>query len=528
MVAWGIIAPFILCSVSHAVEPEATSAASSPNTEFSEAVIGGSGGRSIDGAGGGSLADFDSLMTLIQNTVEPDTWEALGGVGTMAPYPAGVMVDPDGLLRELTSSKRTTAKPSPADRMAAWLEQPIDSGNSAWTDPAKVRCVSMRRMAQALAWAATHSEQMSNDQQLALDRMAGLSRVSLVLVTPDDFILAGPVAGFDAREQWMVDRKSGLPMLRLSSVAVGLSACRTKQGFGCTIDPDFERLKATTQLGMKISSGQIPIGDAKGHVAQTLGRQNITVFGTSSQHEVAWCMVEADRHMKRLALGEEPMPEGVRNYVQLIASTSKNGPPSELLLRLWFNSQPLDWRCHVEGQTKVIQIAGKPMKLSGENELALANGERGHRVLGNPTTEAFVDHFNQNLASIRRQYPVYGALESVYQATAISRIWTQLAVSSDHDLIQRAILHFASLRAEALATPREVDSIVTLHSYREGRQRHHVMLASGGVSISGSKLISDGMRDQMQRAAYPPLATYARIAETRPPERWWWNASMAQ
>ncbi len=39
------------------------------------------------GAGGGSFADFQSLIDLIQTTVVPDTWEALGGPSTMAPYP---------------------------------------------------------------------------------------------------------------------------------------------------------------------------------------------------------------------------------------------------------------------------------------------------------------------------------------------------------------------------------------------------------------------------------------------------------
>jgi general secretion pathway protein D len=39
------------------------------------------------GAGGGSFADFQSLMDLIQTTVVPETWEALGGPSTMAPYP---------------------------------------------------------------------------------------------------------------------------------------------------------------------------------------------------------------------------------------------------------------------------------------------------------------------------------------------------------------------------------------------------------------------------------------------------------
>jgi general secretion pathway protein D len=39
------------------------------------------------GAGGAAFADFDSLMQLIQTTIEPDSWEELGGSGTMMEYP---------------------------------------------------------------------------------------------------------------------------------------------------------------------------------------------------------------------------------------------------------------------------------------------------------------------------------------------------------------------------------------------------------------------------------------------------------
>jgi general secretion pathway protein D len=47
----------------------------------------GVGGPTASGGrGGAALADFDSLMTLIQTTVVPDTWEALGGPSTMSPY----------------------------------------------------------------------------------------------------------------------------------------------------------------------------------------------------------------------------------------------------------------------------------------------------------------------------------------------------------------------------------------------------------------------------------------------------------
>lgn len=52
----------------------------------------GSGAAGVMGqqAGGGAIADFDSLMELIQTTIDPDTWEALGGPSTMAPYRANL------------------------------------------------------------------------------------------------------------------------------------------------------------------------------------------------------------------------------------------------------------------------------------------------------------------------------------------------------------------------------------------------------------------------------------------------------
>ena len=47
----------------------------------------GKPGGPMGARGGGSFADFGSLIQLIETTVVPDTWEALGGPSTMAPYP---------------------------------------------------------------------------------------------------------------------------------------------------------------------------------------------------------------------------------------------------------------------------------------------------------------------------------------------------------------------------------------------------------------------------------------------------------
>jgi general secretion pathway protein D len=58
------------------------------NTGGSFGSAGGLGSPSnLGGLGGQSMADFSQLMQLIQTTIEPESWEALGGVGTMAPYP---------------------------------------------------------------------------------------------------------------------------------------------------------------------------------------------------------------------------------------------------------------------------------------------------------------------------------------------------------------------------------------------------------------------------------------------------------
>ena len=53
----------------------------------------------IRAAGGAAFADFESLKQLIRTTVNPDTWEDLGGPSSMFEYPQGVFVDPAGTVR---------------------------------------------------------------------------------------------------------------------------------------------------------------------------------------------------------------------------------------------------------------------------------------------------------------------------------------------------------------------------------------------------------------------------------------------
>ncbi|MEM6978600.1 MAG: DUF1598 domain-containing protein [Planctomycetota bacterium] len=476
-----------------------------------------------NGAGGGALADFDSLMNLIQTTVEPTVWEALGGVSTMAPYPAGILVDPDGLIREssILNMKSITAAARAASMRASIrqtaLGQSVElSDELNWRDATSMRCVSLRRLLQTLTAVELDPKASLDDD--AVDHLAGLSEVKLVVVTPDDVVLAGPVGGFVDYQGWQVDTLSGRPPIRLTSLAIGCWASRHDQPFGCTIDPTTQGLQNAAIVGDAVSQGSLAIGQAAGELAGELGRQDVKVFGTPANHEVAWLMIEADRHMKQLALGQQSMPDGTRNFAETVQAESPNQPPSDLLLRLWFTGQPLSIRRSVDTESSVVELSGQPLRLSGENELALQSGERGRRVI-DPATESFVNHFNDHWASIRSAYPLYGALESLYRGVAIAQLWHALAQGTDHEVMQRGLMHFASRRAKQLQTPRSVDSIAIMHRYQHRRRIHHLVLASGGVSIAPTDLVGD-IRES------PSLANKASLTKKRPPQRWWWNVAL--
>ena len=101
-----------------------------------------------DGAGGGgAFADFDSLMNLIQTTVNPDTWEALGGSSTMAPYPQGVFVDPSGTIRTVEVARKSDALANLQSLLAGGAPVADQAARGeAWREASSLRVVSLRRL----------------------------------------------------------------------------------------------------------------------------------------------------------------------------------------------------------------------------------------------------------------------------------------------------------------------------------------------------------------------------------------------
>ena len=192
------------------------------------------------------------------------------------------------------------------------------------------------------------------------------------------------------------------------------------------------------------------------------------------------------------------------------------GPPSDLLLRLWFTSKPLDVRCDNEKQ--VFELTGTPIRLSNENQRALADGQRG-AVVADPRSKIFADRFNRDWSRIREKYPVYGALESLYHTAAVAH----LVDRHGDEVIHRSLAESFAIEDDhcdwVIHTPREVQSIATRHTVRKGNQRHQIVLASGGVSVSPRSSINPNL------TTYASLSDQSQLAEEMPTsnDRWWWD-----
>ena len=103
----------------------------------------------------------------------------------------------------------------------------------------------------------------------------------------------------------------------------------------------------------------------------SLGYQNVTVNGVSPKTHFAQVMVEADYRMKLIGIGLERPPVRMVSYVD----RAKPSEVSRNALQRWFFVP--DYQCVRESDDKLaMELVGDGVKLVGEDEVVMANGER--------------------------------------------------------------------------------------------------------------------------------------------------------
>lgn len=469
-------------------------------------------GMARGGRGGGSGADFTQLIDLITATVSPQTWDAVGGPGSIAPFDGGVYVDPTGLLRKF---------PPQTDRSLSAIRSAAATSNIGGNprQRAALRKISLTRLEREVQ--LLHAQGRGPDE--AMQTLAGLQKIQYVLVYPEtgEIVLAGPAGDWrrDAEARF-VDAEKSRPVVNLDDLVVTLRAAYSDLGrFGCSINPRKDNLAAAQAVNDKWSKAPLKPGQRQKWLEEfrdAVGRQDIVVYGIDPRSRAARVIVEADYRMKLVGIGLEEGTLGVTNYLQTIQEKGGTPPPMSVL-RWWFT---LNYTAvaATEGRD-AFELKGPGVKVLSENELLTALGERQHTGASDELNSRFAESFTKHFETLAVKYPVYADLRNIFDLALVA------AVLKSHDLPGQVgwhMTHFGpqgEYQPELAVAPTEVESVIN-HKIIGGK--HVVAAVSGGVTADPRLLAAP---TAVQTDTYGLLK--ASRAGSQPKQlvrrAWWWD-----
>jgi hypothetical protein len=458
--------------------------------------------------GGAANADFDSLIDLIQSTVEYDSWMENGsGQGEIQSFPTGVYADPDGTLRFAKEQIATTIfKKSPS------AESPVQIADARKASP--LRYVSLPRLERAIA--AHQAEHKPLPPEMLT--LAGLERIDFVIVNPEthDLILAGPAGDWRIVAPGTIVRtETGRPVVRLDDL---LSLWRRQasgaHAFGCSIVPRQEALAATQEYLAKSAAKPIePSGRNRwlSDLRDTLGKQDVEFFGLKPDSHMALVLLVADYHMKLVGMGLAESVPGVTNYLATVELLPDGTVPPMTVLRWWFAMT--DRPVKTNAERDVFQIPAGGVQVLSENELLAARGQRVHTNQSEELNKRFAESFTAEFAGLSEKYPIYGELQRIFDIALVLSLIEREALLEKSGWQPTLFEDPQSLRLPELAVPREVETVI---NHRVINRRNIIAGISGGVWVDGGKSLKVEETEEVSLKQ-----THERAKTTS--ESWWWD-----
>ncbi|QDU31043.1 hypothetical protein ETAA8_61960 [Anatilimnocola aggregata] len=465
------------------------------------------------GRGGGVQADFDPLIELITSTIEPDSWQDVGGPGSVSGFDGGVRVDALGLLRRMTP--RTDAALETVRSSASQI------GSS--HNPRKksvLRKISLNRLERELQLLQAAGK--SPDETMKL--LAGLQRIKYLLVYPEtgDIVIAGPADDWRQNNEgrW-VDIEKQRPIVQLDDLVVTFrNAFSAEPKFGCSINP--------TKPGLAEAQAVNDRWAAKGPMKPSqraefleelragLGRQDIVVYGLDPQTRAARVMVEADYRMKLVGMGLEDGTLGVTSYLNSL-DPKRHDLNNLSVLRWWFT---LNYDSLQATESRdAFELKGPGVKVLSENEMLSEQGDRIHTGRSSEVNSLFAESFTKHFEILAAKYPVYAELRNVFDLALVA------AVVRSHDLpgqVNWHLTHFGpdgTYEPELDFAPTKVDSVIN-HRIIEGKSL--VAGVSGGVTVDARGLAT---KTAIKTDEYGLLKSErsASTPKELPRRHWWWD-----
>jgi hypothetical protein len=500
-----------------ALDPSLRSLAEIEDDQVRARAVAGVAGEPLGGRGGGAEADFDSLIDLITSTIRPTTWDGVGGVGSVAPFPTGVYVDPQGVLQPLLKKEGT-------GRLAALHAASSAGGRSENARrPSPLRKVSLTRLEKQVQLLLAAGRTPDETMQV----LAGLQRIQYVFVYPDsrDLVLAGPAGDWQTdAENRIVSTDNGRPVVRLDDLVVVLRhmAGGADARFGCAITPTRDALAKTKAFLEESNKNPIKPHQREKWLQRLracVGQQDIDVYGLDPRTRAARVMVEADYRMKLVGMGLEEGVPGVQSYLEMVKVPKGMAPPPMDVLRWWFT---LDYESVLASpDRRAFEVRGQGVKVLSENELLDAQGQRVHTGKSDELNRQFAHSFTAHFGELCDKYPIYAELRSLFDLALVG------ALVRSEGLAQQTAWHMtcfgdpAAYRVELGAAPQRVETVI---NHRVIDRIHILAGVSGGVRVDPASLVTDKAiqtdRDNVlgrhQGAAAPKDRKLS-------PDAWWWD-----
>ncbi len=469
------------------------------------ATSGGEGGGRAGGGndpggnrGGAAMADFQSLMSLIQQTITPDAWLDNGGSNTMLPYPSGVYVDPKGQLKRSTAGKIDR---SVEDRLR---KSSVDApkGNKAWQTASHLRMVSLKRLDQALVDAAAGRKPMTAD----IIRLGGINKISYILIDPatEDVILAGPA---DPNQLGFF----------LEDLAV-VSALVNQQTvpLGCSIEPNQQRLLATQQfLAQPNAAATLSKSPAKfaEQLGKTIGDYNVEIFGMNPRCGTAVALLAADEQMKMLGFGKVSYPVPVKSYFSHLET--QNNVPTESMIRWWFAYN--DLQIATNSDKTLFGLPESCVRVLSEQQFVTKTG-RAPTGKNDPAADAFAAEMSEKMNELRNYDPNFSRLCCVFESAVALQVALDKVGMADFRPWFPNLVGLGKLDSAKAVEPKTVPGLVTTHLLK--KKKTNVAVISGGVTVNPkSALKSDNVKvsQLLSGSAVPSKSKAAESAA------WWWD-----
>ena len=479
------------------------------------AVNGGMVGRGGFG-GGGSMADFQTLMNMIQQNTD-GKWMLIDQEGgAMTEYPYGVRVAPNGLLHRLSVEEQNGALAS------LGVQSRKADLNADVARRSDLRLVSLTRLERAVAQRL--SDGLPVPETMA--QLAGLSQIKYIMVFAEtnEIVIGGPAEAWQYNAQGQpVSATSGRPTLQLDDLVTVLRTfARGDADFGCSINTRDAGVRALTDFVQKSQArGPLSPSSVKNWVnqlQQKLGRQDIEIWGVPADSRVARVIVEADYRMKLIGIDKLKAGKEIPSYFDLLAAAQPKNVQTMDALRWWLTMK-YDAVSHSSDKT-VFEIHGSSVLCQSENQFLTADGKHVPTGQSEATNRAFAQNFTANYEKLASRDPVFADMQNIFDLALVSALIQHEKLNNKAGWDLGVFTPRGEYATAHYAVPKEIDSVV---NHRVYNGRDIVVQVAGGVRGDVMSVVKD---PKLNHEA-PRLGSIAQTAKAPelPAGRWWWDAA---